>query len=267
MDIQSYIASGKLELFVLGELSEREEAEVLEMAARYPEIREELNQIEDAFFQLDNQTGKAPSAGLKSKVMATWEKEVLGTAEQAETKIIPMQPWKTYFVAASIAAVFASAVAVYFASQYFSLDQRFMALLDEKAVLVEDLNQYKVNYEQTETQLDVLLTGNFTKIPMKGEPFEIQKEAKVDVWWDQSAAKVFVSVNQLASLSEDLDYQLWAIGDGGPVGIGLVNPGQSYSLQQMESVLAAGAFAITIEPKGGSASPTLEKLVVIGNVG
>lgn len=265
MDIQSYIASGKLELFVLGELSEREEAEVLEMAARYPEVREELNQIEEAFFQLDNQTGKGPSIGLKSKVMATWEDEVLGK-EEAAVKEIALQPWKTYFVAASIASVFASGVAVYFASQYFSLDQRFMALLEEKAVLAEDLNRFKVNYEQTETQLDVLLTGNFTKIPMKGEPFEIQKEAKVDVWWDQSAAKVFVSVNQLASLSEDLDYQLWAIGDAGPVGIGLVNPGQAYSLQQMESVLAAGAFAITIEPKGGSESPTLEKLVVIGNV-
>lgn len=266
MDIQSYIASGKLELFVLGELSEREEVEVLEMAARYPEIREELNQIEDAFFQLDNQTGKGPSPALKSKVMASWEEEVRNVQEP-EVKTIAIQPWKTYFVAASIAAVFASSVAVYFASQYFSLDERFMALLEERAVLVEDLNQYKVNYEQTETQLDVLLTGNFVKIPMKGEPFEIQKEAKVDVWWDQSAAKVFVSVNQLASLSEDLDYQLWAIGDAGPVGIGLVNPGQAYSLQQMESVLAAGAFAITIEPKGGSESPTLEKLVVIGNVG
>lgn len=266
MDIQSYIASGKLELFVLGELSEREEAEVLELAARYPEIREELNQIEEAFFQLDNQTGNGPSADLQSKVMETWEKEVLG-ASKPEAKEVVLQPWKTYFAAASLTAVFASAVAVYFATQYFGLNQRFLALVEEKAVLAEDLDRYKVNYEQVDTQLDVLLTGNFVKIPMKGDAFEIEKNARVDVWWDQSASNVFVSVNQLALLEGDYDYQLWAIGDAGPVGIGLVNSQQAFSLQQMESVRNAGAFAITIEPKGGSASPTLEKLVVIGNIG
>lgn len=88
----------------------------------------------------------------------------------------------------------------------------------------------------------------------------------MNVWWDKNSASVFVSVNNLSGLEEQFDYQLWAIGAQGPVGIGLVNPGQKFTLQQMKQVASAGAFAITVEPKGGSESPRLEKLVVLGNV-
>lgn len=68
-------------------------------------------------------------------------------------------------------------------------------------------------------------------------------------------------------LKEQYNYQLWAISAQGPIVIGPVNAGQKFSLQQMQAVGSAGAFAITIKPKGGSENPTLEKLVVLGNVG
>ncbi|MFN3801897.1 MAG: anti-sigma factor, partial [Belliella pelovolcani] len=61
MDIQAYISSGKLELFVLGELSVREQEEVMKLAEQYPEIRKELDQIEEAMFAFDNLSGKALS--------------------------------------------------------------------------------------------------------------------------------------------------------------------------------------------------------------
>lgn len=275
MDIQAYISSGKLELFVLGELSEREREEVLQLAKQYPEIQIELDQIEEAFFQFDNQTGIEPSSSLKKKIFETLDKGLVESPtvapipqkEETIGKTVSIQPWKAYFAAASIVAVLASAVAVYFALQYNNLDQRFTALLQEQSVLAEELDQFKVNFEQADAQLETLLAGNYERIPMKGEGFEMQKDAAVDVWWDKGSASVFVSVNNLSGLEDQYDYQLWAIGEQGPVGIGLVDAGQKFSLQQMQAVASAGAFAITIEPKGGSESPTLEKLVVLGNVG
>ncbi|WP_373521395.1 anti-sigma factor domain-containing protein [Aquiflexum sp.] len=274
MDIQAYISSGKLELFVLGELSEREREEVIQLAKRYPEIQHELDQIEEAFFQFDNQTGINPSSTVKKKIFESFDKgmgnspEVVLTTpkEEVTTKTVSIQPWKAYFAAASVVAVLASGVAVYFAMQYNDVDKRFTALLQEQTVLAEELNQYKVNFEEADTQLETLLAGNFERIPMKGEGLEMQKDAAVDVWWDKGSESVFVSVNNLSGLEEQYDYQLWAIGEQGPIGIGLVNAGQRFSLQQMQAVASAGAFAITIEPKGGSESPTLEKLVVLGNV-
>jgi anti-sigma-K factor RskA len=158
VDIQAYISSGKLELFVLGELSEREREEVIQLAKQYPEIQIELDQIEEAFFQFDNQTGVNPSSSLKNKIFESLDKGMgesptvvpMPQKEEVLVKTVSIQPWKAYFAAASIVAVLASAIAVYFALQYNDLDQRFTTLLQEQSVLAEELKEYKVNFERTD---------------------------------------------------------------------------------------------------------------------
>ncbi|SDC61751.1 Anti-sigma-K factor RskA [Algoriphagus faecimaris] len=274
MDIQEYIASGKLELFLLGELTDREREEVLDLAKEYPEVREELDALEKAMFAFDQLTGKAPSAKVKSDIFASLEdefqksetEETLTDLPKKEGKVVQSTFWKSFAVAASIVAIIASLAAVYFAGKFYDTDQRFTALLQEQQVLADNLNQVKQEYEETDSRLDRLVAGDFKRVEMLGEALEMQKDAKVDVFWDQGKKEVFIAVNRLNSLSAEFDYQLWAIGPDGPIGIGLVDPAQPFSLQQMNAVAEAGAFAITIEPKGGSESPTLEKLVVLGEV-
>jgi anti-sigma-K factor RskA len=273
VDIQSYIASGKLELFLLGELTEREREEVLALAKAYPEIQKELDELEETMFSFDNLTGSTPSPKVKEKIFASLEADLLseepkntGLSSPVETKVVKLSPWKNFAVAASVAAVIASGAAIYFAGKYYETDQRFTALLQDQQVMADNLNQVKLQYEETDSRLDRLVAGDFKRVEMRGTGFEMQKDAKVDVFWDQNAKEVFVAVNNLNSLDPASDYQLWAIGKDGPVGIGLVNPGEKFTLQQMQAVAEAGAFAITIEPKGGSKAPTLEKLVVLGEV-
>ncbi|WP_339866432.1 anti-sigma factor [uncultured Algoriphagus sp.] len=273
MDIQSYISSGKLELFLLGELTEREREEVLSLAMMHPEIQKELDELEETMFSFDNMTGVAPSQEVKDKIFSTLENEFIlkeapkPTAAPADTKVVPIgSPWKPFAIAASIAAIVASGAAFYYADKYQKRNDQFTALLQDQSVMADNLNQVKQEFEEADSRLDKFVAGDFKRIEMKGEGFDMQKDARVDVLWDQNAQEVFIAVNNLNDLSDDLDYQLWAIGDDGPVGIGLVNSGEKLTLQQMQAVAQAGAFAITIEPKGGSKSPTLEKLVVLGEV-
>ncbi|HSJ66947.1 MAG TPA: anti-sigma factor [Anditalea sp.] len=273
MDIQSYISSGKLELFVLGELSEREREEVIRLAEQYPAIKAELRQIEETIFAFDEKSGAQPSEAVKNKIFDTWDKEhntaptTIASSPKKTSSIVALQPWKNFAVAASIAAVIASIIAIYFANRYYDVEERYIAMVQDQSVMAEELDAYKTSYEQTEVTLETLLAGNYTKIPVRGESFEVQTDANVVVWWEQSSAQVYVSVENLLPLGADRDYQLWAIGDDGPIGIGLINPGQRLNLQQMQAVTATGAFAITIEPKGGSESPNLEQLVGLGPVG
>ncbi|KEO74348.1 anti-sigma factor [Anditalea andensis] len=273
MDIQSYISSGKLELFVLGELSEREREEVIRLAAKYPAINEELRLIEEAILAFDNKSGASPSEAVKNKIFESWEDEQRHVLRQGDdfsdksSSIVALQPWKNFAIAASIAAIIASVFAIYYANRYFDVEGRYMALVQDQAVMAEELDAFRVNIEQAEVTLETLLAGEFSKVPVRGESFEVQTDANVVVWWEQSSAQVYVSVENLSPLGDDRDYQLWAIGDDGPIGIGLINPGQRLSLQQMQEVTETGAFAITIEPKGGSESPNLEQLVGLGPVG
>ncbi|WP_192348433.1 anti-sigma factor domain-containing protein [Algoriphagus sp. Y33] len=273
MDIQSYISSGKLELFLLGELTEREREEVLSLAKTYPEIQKELDELEETMFSFDDMTGASPSQEVKNKIFNTLESDfILKAAPEPAAipegaKVVPISsPWKPFAIAASIAAIVASGAAFYYADKYKERNEQFTALLQDQSVMADNLNQVKQEYEQKDSQLDKIVAGYLKRVEMRGEGFEMQKDAKVDVFWDPNAQEVFVAVNNLNDLSAEYDYQLWAIGDDGPVGIGLVNSGEKLTLQQMESVVQAGAFAITIEPKGGSEAPTLEKLVVLGEV-
>lgn len=273
MDIQSYISSGKLELFLLGELTEREREEVLSLAAKHPGIQRELDELESTMFAFDDRSGSAPSEKVKEKIFNTLESDFIikegakSATESQETKVVPISsPWKPFAIAASIAAIVASGAAFYYAGKYKERDEQFTALLQDQRVIADNLNQVKQEYQQKDAQLDKIIAGDFKRVEMKGEAFEMQKDAKVDVFWDQKAQEVFVAVNKLNELDGEHDYQLWAIGDNGPVGIGLVNAGEKLTLQQMQAVPQAGAFAITIEPKGGSKSPTLEKMVVHGEV-
>ncbi|PZX48435.1 anti-sigma factor [Algoriphagus chordae] len=273
MDIQSYISSGKLELFLLGELTEREREEVLSLAKTHPQIQQELDELEETMFAFDNMTGKAPPQDLKDKIFSTLEPDfILKEAPKAssapeQTKVVPISsPWKPFAIAASIAAIVASGAAFYYADKYQERNDQFTALLQDQSVMADDLNQVNQAYDEKDAQLNEFVAGNFKRVEMRGEGFDMQKDAKVDVLWDQNASKVYVAANNLHDLSEEFDYQLWAIGDDGPVGIGLVNSGEKLTLQQMEAVAQAGAFAITIEPKGGSKAPTMEKLVVLGEV-
>jgi len=275
VDVQAYISSGKLELFLLGELSEKEREEVLAMAKQYPEVQEELDQLEQTMFDFDLLSSQhEPSKEVKNSIFKALEDDFLKqqASETAapevpvETSVKVLNPWKQYAAAASLIAVVAFAVALFYAFRYFDAEQKYDTLVAQQSQLAEDLRSNQVRLESLDQQMDQLLSGDFERVFMRGEGLPMQENARVDVFWDKGSQAVFVSVNNLAAIGPDSDYQLWAIGSDGPVGIGLVNAGEKLSLQQMQATAEAGAFAITIEPKGGSPSPTLEKLVVLGEV-
>lgn len=89
---------------------------------------------------------------------------------------------------------------------------------------------------------------------------------------DQELARGFFFIDKLPVLAANQDYQLWYIGNSGPVDAGVfqVHAGgngvvEIRNLPHDLSVISA--FAVTIEPKGGSVSPTLDQMVLLGKVG
>jgi anti-sigma-K factor RskA len=73
----------------------------------------------------------------------------------------------------------------------------------------------------------------------------------------------------MAMPSNDADhqYQLWALVNGKPVDLGVFDAnGKLEGLQVMKNIGEAQTFAVTLEPKGGSISPTMSQLMVMGNI-
>ena len=271
MDLKEYISSGILESYVLGAASNQEQREVQCLSAIYPEIKEALVALEIDMESFAKSLAKAPPAGLKERIMKAIEniaqenvlQPVSKVQQSDESKMVepaPMAVTKTkrpWMAAASLAA-FIGLTVVFFMSQSEQNDK--MLVLQDKVETYEN-----TNIELTALN-SLLAQTNTQKIELKGT--EAQPDASVSVFWNNETEEVAFTVNKLPALPADKDYQLWAIVDGKPTDMGVMNYEDAVAaiVSGDKKVANAQAFAITIEPKGGSKEPTLSDMVVVGNV-
>jgi mannose-6-phosphate isomerase-like protein (cupin superfamily) len=69
MEIQEYIKSGILEQYCLGLLNADEQAEIVRLSLIYPEIKQELNEIEKAIEKIALTNAVSPKIDLRSKIL------------------------------------------------------------------------------------------------------------------------------------------------------------------------------------------------------
>ena len=78
----------------------------------------------------------------------------------------------------------------------------------------------------------------------------------------------YLDVIDLPAPPTNKQYQLWAIVDGQPVDMGVFDNAVGVkTFEAVPFIANAQAFAVTVEDIGGSPTPSLETMVVIGNVG
>ena len=64
----------------------------------------------------------------------------------------------------------------------------------------------------------------------------------------------------LSSLRSDQTYQVWRMHDGKPTSVGLL--GRGSGMLYVDGIKGADAFAVSVEPAGGSEQPTSDPIVV-----
>ncbi len=268
MDVKEYISSGILESYVLGAASDQEQREVQCLSSIYPEIAEAVQALNNDMENFAHSLAQEPPSSLKEKIMAAIQnveqESVLKqtqTLPSDNTRVVqnetgPMTVTKTkrpWLAAASLAALI-GLTAVFFVNQK---NQNA-----EKLALEQKVEQI----EKRSTEINSLLANVSTKkIQLNGT--ETQADAKVSVFWNSETQDVAFTVNNLPELPNDQDYQLWAIVDGKPTDMGVLDYQSALQtiVKSEKKVSGAQAFAITIEPKGGSVNPTLTSMVVVGN--
>ena len=90
-------------------------------------------------------------------------------------------------------------------------------------------------------------------------------KSSANVYWDSASSSVYLVVKNMPKLPNDQQYQLWALIDGKPSDLGVFDASKDDKvILKMKNTRKAQAFAITIEKRGGSPSPTLEKMQSMG---
>ncbi len=276
MDIQKYISSGILELYVCGALPEKEMAEVCAIVEKYPELQQEVEKIEATFIQLSSQN-ITPSSDLKNKI-TTIGKEDISSSSDAKVVPIESQPYNSnrWMAAASIGLLLVSMLANFFLFRSLKNTQNTLAetqkklasLEAEKLRIAENASFIEEKYSEVRQQFEEIRDPNMKVIALEGQA--VSPDSKAIVYWNPEKNTVFVDGNQLPAPPQGKVYQLWSLklnpltpNDAGLLSNYTVNEDNFFQLKDVET---AEGFAITLEPEGGSASPTLEQLYVLGTL-
>ena len=261
MEVSAYIESGILELYVFGTLSESETAEVAEMAAKYPEIQEEIISIEKAVISLSYSMAPYLSAANYDRIRAT--------LIEKHGKVVEMKPKSS--IALFIGWAAAVILMIGFAWQYTQLDSaknEIVMIETENDTLEKQLNTVKLNQTQTESLLAVVRDQDNTVVALGGQA--VSPESKAKVYWNQATQTVYVDAAGLPEPPQGYVYQVWALklNPLTPTSIGLLDnfTTNDSRLFAVNNTTGAEAFGITLEPAGGSVSPTLEQLYTLGKV-
>ena len=92
---------------------------------------------------------------------------------------------------------------------------------------------------------------------------------KIVLRWHAASKDIYIDVPDahLPEIPHDHQYQLWAIVDGKAIDAGVFDlESGGEALHKLKRIERAQAFAVTVEPRGGSPAPTLEKMLVHGEV-
>ena len=261
MNSREYIESGILELYVFGKLSDEEIAEVNQMATQYPEVREEIKAIESAVINLSHSIAPHLSATNFGKIRA----ELLGRSKVIEMK--PKTNWAQYtgWVAAAV-------LVVGFGLQFYKLNQTNETLNNvstEKNLLQESIVDLELKKKESEEVLAILRDTSNIAVALAGQ--QVAPEAFAKAYYNKTTKTVYIDASGLPEPPKGMVYQVWSLQLEPvltPTSIGLLDSYATSSTKviKVENAESPQAFGITLEPAGGSASPTLEQLYTLGKV-
>ncbi|ASU32745.1 hypothetical protein MuYL_0845 [Mucilaginibacter xinganensis] len=272
-DIKAYIESGILELYVLGDVSPEEKLQVETMASKHPSIKAELDEIELSMEMYAEHNAVEPAENLKSRVLNSIltnfsdDYNFDTKAAPAIDNVVAFTAPKTnnfykYAFAACLALLIASGIAL------MNLYNKLQESTTQLAALQVDKQHFANRVNLVEGELSVLRDPSFKFLKLN-PTVHAPATAAVTIAWSPVKKKVMIDMANVKMPANDKDhqYQLWAIVAGKPVDLGVfdANP-DSTDMKEMKTIAAVktDAFAVTLEPRGGSVNPTMDQMMVLG---
>ena len=280
MSVEEIISSGKLELYVAGSLPETEMREIAMYASQYPEVSTEIQKIEEMMVSYYAKQGEVLGEMEMNNNLA----KIFSINKNGETPVVAMQGRRGVIISLSRVAVAAmvgglvltTALAILMWSQQNSLRKEIADIKDSQQQLLAENTKYKEADDAYQKQMQIVQDIFAKRVevktvaynPFTKEPNTLTKEGNfILLYWHPQTKKVLMMSANLPQLSADEQYQLWGMVDGKPVDAGVFEyTNNQFQASFQKDITDAKAFAVSIEPKGGSKSPTISKVCMIGSL-
>ena len=304
MDIQQYIESGILEEYALGLLSTTDRAQVEQTAAAHPEIQRELQEVVSGLDTYGQAHAITPPPAMRERVLAGWQQAIRATpaAEPSSPTMqavppaapigVPTAPVTSesgpvvrpissapepiytaapragfsWLMAASVALLLSVAGNYVLYNRWQNTESALFAAQNDQARFAAARQASERRVISQDRELAVLRDEQYQSVLLAGTP--AAPSAKARVLYNPATKAVYVNVRSLPVAPAGKQYQLWALDNGKPVDAGMLatTTAAGDSLQQMKNIGSAQAFAMTVEDAGGSVSPTMSTMTVLGKM-
>lgn len=248
MDIQSFIQSGLLESYALGQCTPEERVLVEEMLSKYQEARTELEGIEQALEKYANAQTVPPPPGLKERIM-----EEIDRIGMPSTLTVDKTMYRVY--QAAVAAVFLLlGTTGYLWFQKTQSDTNQENLQKQVAQLQQELSASLTRNASCREIVDFI-----RKPETKAFKMDNKKDAPAFVFHNTTTSNC-TALLDVAALPTQLTgkyLQFWALVDGKPVSMGMIQMDAESGFQAFPCVENAAGFAVSVEDKkDGNPIPT-----------
>jgi len=260
MTEEEIIASGLLELYVTGSLSAEEIQEVESAMAQYPSVKKEVAQIEDSLIQLSEATG----GNVSSKV---WERIVQFTQGVRPMNSSPKRNWSSMTGWAAALLFFVGLA--FMLKQNSDLKDKMRTVITKNMVLQEKTGITEAQLTEANDLLEIVRSKDFNAISLPGN-VAVAPSAYATVYYNKKENIAYIDAKGLPKPPKGKVYQVWSLimDPLTPRSVGILEDFElaDTAFFKIENIPSPEAFGITLEPEGGSDTPTLTQLYTLGMV-
>ncbi len=244
VDINTFLNSGLLDKYLIGQTSPKESLEVEEYIDKYPIVKATYDKLQDQLeFVCQANAVEAPNHLLDSILNELDEKPVVALQQK------PKKSWFSYSVAASITALLFAGSSFYF----FMQNQK---LASENQIVVEELFDLRNDIDENNSRLELLMEQFAQLNNPETEKYILTgnkraKNLKTVAYINPKEKTSMIDVIALPALPGEKCFQMWAEVQDKMVNLGILSE-TDRRLQKIPYTEDALGLTITIEPKGGS---------------
>lgn len=271
-----------LDLYVTGLLSIEEMRDVELKACQHAEVKTELLSLQTALEQFAFRYAMNPRPEAKERIMQAIRQKSetvvrssnnSGLTDQQhpaqEAIVKQITPSfstlsKLMMAAGIVLLAVSSGVAYYFQHQFSHATEQVAQLEKQQSGILKQVDALQGILDKSTARVNMLTDVNTVRVTMIGTAKSPASMAFV--YWNTASKAVFLDVKTLPPAAANQQYQLWFIDpQAGPVSAGVFDL-KTGEIMQMTNAAAATAFAVTLEPVGGSSNPTMDQLYIMGTV-
>lgn len=259
MEPEELITSGLLEMYVVGALPAAESIVIQEAVEKFPEVKREVEQLESSLIHLAEAVSPALSALVWTYVLERIQK--VRSISEGRTNWAAISGWA--------AAILCILGIFWMLKENNQLRDDVQTTSTQNAELKSKIDSTQTELAVTNEVLDVLRSKDYTAFTLPGNE-AVAPQAFAKVYYNKKDKIAYLDSKGLPKAPRGKVYQVWSLimEPLTPRSVGLLSSGAQIenNLYQFMNIPDAEAFGITLEPEGGSKTPTMSQLYILGKV-